>query len=235
MRTWRLDAVVVVAAACLSAGASDATAQSSPFLRAHRLEVNVGGLWLGGVDFGAANATLTRNQTPQAPYVLFKTESTLAAAAAAEARVGYHLTRLVAVEGAFVYSRPRLETAVSADVEGAPPVTATETLSQFLVDVSGVVHLPLHLGHAVPYVLGGAGYLRELHQADVLAETGHTWHVGGGVKIPLLVRRGFVRSLGLRLDGRAYFRSGGADLDRERPVRGTAAGGASLLIELGPG
>jgi hypothetical protein len=234
MRRWRFGAVAAVAA-CLCAGASDATAQPGPFLRAHRLEVNVGGLWLGGVDFGTADATLTRNQTPEAPYVLFTTASTLAAAPAAEARVGYHLTRMVAVEGAFVYARPRLETAVSADAEGAPGITATETLSQFLVDVSAVVHLPIHMGRAVPFVLGGAGYLRELHEANALAETGHTFHAGGGVKIPLLVRRGFVRSLGLRLDGRAYFRSGGADLDQGRPIRSTAAGGASLLVEFGPG
>jgi hypothetical protein len=113
-----------------------------------------------------------------------------------------------------------------------PSVTASETISLFLVDVSGVLHVPrARLGRAIPFVLGGAGYLREVHEGNVLVETGHTYHVGGGAKIPLSVRRGFVRSLGLRLDGRVYFRSGGADFDDGEPARAFGAAGASLMVE----
>ena len=183
--------------------------------------------------FGTMPASLTRNQTPPAPYTLFDDgEPARARRSAAEGRVGFHVTRTFAIEGAFVFSRPSLETAVSGDAEDVPAITATEQLSQFLVDVSAVLHLTgARLGRAVPFVLGGAGYLRELHEGDVLAETGHTWHVGGGLKMPLVVRRGFVRALGLRLDARVYFRQGGADLDEHEPTRAAAAGGASLFLE----
>ncbi len=196
------------------------------------LEVDIGAVWAAGVDFGSVDATLNANQTPPAPYTLFKTSSALSSAGEFEGRVGYQLTRMFSVEGAFVYARPALETAVSGDVEGVPATTARERLSEFLVDVSAVAHLQrVRLGRAVPFVLGGAGYLRELHEHDVLADTGYTYHLGGGLKVPLVVRRGFVRTIGLRIDALARFRSGGADLDRSKPIRTTGEAAASLMLQ----
>jgi hypothetical protein len=224
---------VALVALLWSASVPDARAQGTGrFLRPHALEVDLGGAWLGGVSFGTADAVLTRNQTPQAPYTLFSTSSRLEPALAAEGRVGFHLTSTFAIEGAFLFSRPSVETIVTGDVEGLPSVTASETLTQFLVDVSGVLHVRrLRFGRAIPFVLGGAGYLRELHEGEVLVESGHTYHLGGGAKIPLIRRRGFIRSLGVRLDGRVYFRSGGADLDEDAPARAFGAGGASAILE----
>jgi opacity protein-like surface antigen len=196
------------------------------------LEIDAGIVWAGGVDFGSIDATLQANQTPRAPYTLFKTSSTLSTTAGFEGRLSYHFTRTFSVEGAFAYSRPTLETEVSGDAEGVPATTARERLSRFLVDVSGVVHIRgVRLGRAVPFVLGGAGYLRELHEGDVLAETGHSYHAGGGLKIPFVVRRGFIRTIGLRGDARARFRSGGADLDRSKPIRTIGEAAASLMLQ----
>lgn len=218
--------------ALLGAFSGTAEAQGSPeFPRRHSLEIAVGGAFLGGVDFGSIDATLNANQTPRAPYTLFETSSALSHAAAFEGRVAYHFTRVFSLEGVFGYARPSIETTISGDVEGVPTTIARERLSQFVVDVSGVVHLRhVKTGRAVPFVFGGAGYLRELHEADLVGESGHTYHLGGGLKLPLLMRRGFVRSLGLRVDARALFRSGGADLDRSRPTRATGAAGASLIV-----
>lgn len=230
--TARLFRAAMLCAGLLAA-ASPAGAQAPPpFLRTHGIEIDFGGLWLGGIDFGGAGATLTRNQTPQAPYTLFETASRMTPVVGLETRLGFHLTRVLSVEAGLTYARPTLETTVSGDTEGAPPVDARETLSHFVIDVSGVLHLPrFRVGRAVPFVLGGAGYLRELHQDNVLVETGRQYHVGGGLKLPLVLRRGFIKSLGLRLEGRACFRTGGVDLDEDEPVRPTGAGGASLIVE----
>jgi hypothetical protein len=231
----RTPAFTVALALTLCAGlATEARAQAGQaFLRPHAIELNLGGAWLAGVDFGSTGATLTRNQTVGATYTLFSTASTLGAALGAEGRVGYHLTRSISVEGAFLFARPSLETAISGDAEGAPGITARETISRFLVDVSGVLHLrSLRIGRAVPFVLGGAGYLRELHEGQLLAETGHTYHLGAGAKWPLVTRRGVIRALGIRLDGRLYFRTGGADLDAGTPTRTMATAGATLIVEL---
>jgi hypothetical protein len=229
----RIAAAVLLAFASSGVFAAESRAQGEPpFLRSRAIEVDLGATWSSGVDFGTADATLTRNQSAQAAYTLFSTASTLGHAPGVEGRLGWHVTPTIAVEGAFLFSRPALETSISRDAEGAPSLTASETISQFLVDVSGVLHLrALRVKRAVPFVLGGAGYLRELHQGAALVETGHTYHVGGGAKMPLVTRRGFVRTLGLRLDGRLYFRSGGADLDDSRPTRTMALAGASLIVE----
>ena len=228
----RIVRMLACVAAVSAAAVPDVQGQGTgSFLGAHRLELDAGALWLGGVDFGTADATLTANQSARAGYTLFKTSSELAPTLGTEARLGFHVTRVFSVEAAFGYARPSLETRVSADVENAPATTATERLSQFSVDVSGVAHIwTLQLKSAVPFVVAGAGYLRELHAGNVIAESGHTYHVGGGMKLPFVVRRGFVRALGLRLDARAIFRSGGADLDASTPARVTGAGAASLLI-----
>jgi len=229
----RLSPILACVAIAIAAGAPRASAQGqAPFLRTHGVELDAGALWLGSVDFGTSDATLTANQSARAPYTLFKTSSSLRPAAGVEGRLGFHLTRVLGVEAAFGYAQPSLETTVTADVEGARDTTAREQLSQFAVDVSGVAHLwTLQFKRAVPFVLAGAGYLREVHAGNLLEESGHTYHVGGGVKLPLVVRRGFVRALGLRLDARAVFRSGGADLEASRPTRLSGAGGAGLLIE----
>ena len=229
----QLASMLACVAIASAAAAPRASAQAQgPFLRTHGVELDVGAAWLGGVDFGTIDATLTANQSARAPYTLFKTASSLSPAPGVGAQAGFHLTRVFSVEAAFGYARPSLETAVTADVEGAPDTTAREQLSQFVVDVSGVAHLwTLQVKRAVPFVLAGGGYLREVHAGNLLDDGGHTYHVGGGLKLPFLVRRGFVRTVGLRVDARAVFRSGGADLDPARPTRVTGAGRASLLVE----
>jgi hypothetical protein len=137
------------------------------------------------------------------------------------------------VEGGFSFARPRLETDVRADVENAPRVTAVESVSQYVVEGSGVFRLTRwHVGRGIPFVLGGAGYVRQLHDRDVLAESGTQYHAGGGLAFPLRERpRGLFRSLGLRFEGRVILRRGGADLDAGQPWR--ALGGATAALSLG--
>jgi hypothetical protein len=74
-------------------------------------------------------------------------------------------------------------------------------------------------GRTLPYVSGGAGYLRQLHEGRTVVEEGHVVHAGGGVKHWLVARdRGFVNGAGLRVDARLYLMSGGiAFEDRPRP------------------
>ena len=49
-----------------------------------------------------------------------------------------------------------------------PTSTIEENLSQYLFDGSALWHFGS--GRAVPFVFGGAGYMRELHDADALVE-----------------------------------------------------------------
>jgi hypothetical protein len=206
-------------------------AQPNPY-RARSFQASGGAAFLSGTDFGAASATLTGNQVPPTRYTLFEADSTLQSAPGVEARLGYMLTRTFGVEGALLYSRPRLETRLSGDVEGATPLTATNELSQYMLDVSAVLHLQrLRFGRAVPFVFGGAGYLRQLDEDRALVETGQTVHAGGGLTYVFRQRtRGFLRGLGVRADGRVYVRTGGFELNDEIDRRAFGTGGARFIV-----
>ena len=238
----RIVIVGLLAAAWLLAGAGDTLAQDAPGsrpapprppLRPGSIELDAGALWLSGIDFGSTTASILRNQTPATSYPLFKTASEMKPAPALEARLGWRVTRVLGIEGAFRYARPALETRISGDVENAVSVDATTDLSQYVAEVSGVVHLTLfRIGrYGSPFVLGGAGYMRELDDMKVLVETGWLYHAGGGFKYMYSERtRGLVRGLGIRGDARLYFRDGGYDLADSSELRRHFAGGASLIV-----
>jgi hypothetical protein len=224
-------AALALVLVCGAATALDAQSRTGPS-RSRSFQASVGALFLSGTDFGAASATLTNNQVPPTRYTLFQADSTLQPTPGLEARLGYMLTRTFGIEGALLYSRPRLETRLSADVEGATPLTATNELSQYMLDVSAVLHLPrLRFGGAMPFVLGGAGYLRQLDEDRALVETGQTVHAGGGLTYVFRQRtRGLVRGLGVRADGRLYVRTGGYELNDEISRRAFGTGGARFIV-----
>lgn len=197
-------------------------------------EVVLGGIWSDAYELGSSSATLTPNNGTSTPFTLFTSETELLESTGFEARVGYHATRVVAIEGGFSFTKPRAVASISEDAEGAPPAAAEERLSQYVVDGSLVVHLtPLAFasGRGLPFVSVGSGYLRQLHEGDFLVETGQVYHLAGGVK-HLFVRRadGFVSGLGARFDVRANVREGGFELEDERRTFGAASAGLVLLF-----
>lgn len=192
------------------------------------VELSAGVTLAGGMDLGARDAEETRNiNTGTGPFTLFATASRTAPAPAADLRVGVYVTRAISVEGGLQYARPRLITRLSGDAEQAPPLSAEETVSRYLASGSLVVHLPgltFAGGRGVPFVAGGGGYLRELHQQNEMMETGREYHAGGGVKLWM---GGARPRLGVRLEGGASSRAGGIDFRGGRRTMGTA--GAALV------
>ena len=113
-----------------------------------------------------------------------------------------------------------LRVSVTADAEGAPPVTVAERVDRYIVD-GGLVVLfeELRLARLVPFAVAGAGYLRQLHEGATLVEQSHVYHVGAGVKRVLMSRKGrLLDGIGLRGDVRAYvFGPGFTSDDSPRP------------------
>lgn len=170
-------------------------------------------LWLGTSTLGSSAATMTPDQG-QTRYTYFNTSASLQSVAGVDARLTYHVTSMFAVEGGFTYSHPGVALTVSGDAENTPGFTSTgERLSQYFLDAAALVDLrPLTFaeGRGRPFVEGGVGYLRQLHEGNVVAGTGQVYHTGGGVKYFVIARpRGFFKSFGFRFDARIYFRSGG--------------------------
>jgi hypothetical protein len=230
LAAWRRRARAGIAGLAALLAATPAGAQAPADPRPPRYEVGGGGLRAGGYSLGTSEATLTPNQ-PGPPFVLFRVSSEMEPAVGLETRIGYHLSRRITVEGGLQFSRPQVATSVGDDAEDAAPLVARERLSQYVIEGGvRVAVMRARFGRAAPFVTGGAGYLRQLHEGNTLVETGVVGYLGGGLLAPLVTRpRGFPRDLGLRADLRIYVRDSGFDFEENRRrTFGTA--GASLFV-----
>ncbi|MBI4262837.1 MAG: hypothetical protein HY657_00545 [Acidobacteria bacterium] len=185
--------------------AGSAAAQTPDQRPVRRLEIEAGGGWLAGAGLGSQDANLTANSPVRQPFRLFTTDTRVAGAPALLVRAGFALNRRFGVEGSVTLSRPQLRTSVSGDVEEASALAIVERVDQYFFEGSVVFMLEEWGmgGRTVPFVAGGAGYLRQLHEGLTVVEQGHVYHVGGGLKHWLVARdSGRIRALGLRADAR---------------------------------
>jgi hypothetical protein len=200
---------------------------TGPTPRAGSWEIGGGVAFVGGFDLGEAAAELTRNTTTGSdPFTLFVTDGRVGSVPGVHGRLAYYVSPNLALEGGVRFAQPVLSLDLSGDAEGAPDITAEETLNQYVFSGSALWHFgrPSPGTRAVPFIFGGAGYLRELHEGQELVETGIEYHAGAGVKFWFGNAR---RRLGLRGDAGMSLRDGGVDPDGGfRPV---PFGGASLV------
>ena len=221
----------VLTFALLVSSAAVALAQG-PSPRPRSFEASVGAIALGPVDFGSNRATLIANQANAPEVTFFNTATEIGTGVGFDGRLGFNITRALAVEGGLVWTRATVESRITSDVEGIPDVTATQDLDTYFVEGSAVWHLTQLTvgGRLLPFVAGGAGYLRQLDDEKLLTDDpGLVYHAGGGVKALFWQRRrGFIRGLGMRGDARVYFLTSGLELDdrRERQTRWAISGSA---------
>jgi len=219
-----MSGVVLWAAAVTSASAQVWAGSDVP----HRgsWEISGGAAWSSGFDLGDRAAQETRNPgTGSGVFNLFETSSRVGSATGGHARVGAYLSRSLAVEAGVQYLRPVVSTRISGDFEEAVDLTATETLTRYVFDGSLVLHidgLKFAGGRGVPFIMGGGGYVRELHTRNELIETGSEVHAGTGFK--LWFGRG-ARRFGVRADVGVSRRNGGFDFsdgNRTLPIAGAS-------------
>lgn len=201
-------------------------------------EISASALWSGSSSIGSSDANLLSNNSSGTAYRLFTASGSFDAAVGFEARAGYHISRVFAVEGGLTFSRPTVSLTIANDVENGSGFTAPgETISQFFFDASLVVYpwARPRSGGWRPFAEVGAGYLTQLHgQSSAFSsyatkDTGQVYHVGGGARYFFGSRpSGALRALGLRFDARYYFRNGGFSFDGTHSQTFTA--GAGLVI-----
>jgi opacity protein-like surface antigen len=229
-RPWLWMAMLVIGVP------ATARAQQTAAPRPRSFELSVGGIAVGAIDFGAATASLIANQSGASESTLFRTTSTIGTGLGLDARAAFNITRALAVEGGFVWTRATLESRITSDVEGIPNTTVAQDLDTYFIEASAVWHLrglSFAGGRVLPFVAGGAGYLRQLDEDAMLTtqDSGRVYHAGGGLKYFFMQRRrGFIRGMGLRTDARLYVRSGGVELDQDTTRRKQWAVAASLLV-----
>lgn len=204
---------------CLSAGV--AQAQEAPALPAHRLVLDGGVVWAGGYSIGEVDAELRSNATGSTPppFTLFSAASRVGGVSSINARIGFTLTSQLMVEGGGWFGMPRVLTEISRDTETTAQELEGEQLNQYVIDGAVVWHLPLRIGPRLrPFLVGGAGYLRQLHEERTMVETGQIYYGGMGARYWFRGGIGTARSFGLRADLRANLRRGGIDFENQNRV-----------------
>ena len=212
-------AAALVAAVTL-APLSGAVAQGRPAPAIRWVEVDTGGGLLGGVALGTVDANLRANERTEQPHRLFTSEHRFDRAGQFQVRASRPWGARWAIEGGVTVSHPVLRADVRDDVEGAPAITIIETLDQYFFEAGVAFAIDeLRVGRLQPFVTGGAGYLRQLHEGQTVIEHGQLFQAGGGVKYPFVSRAsGLIRSAGIRGDVRAYLLRGGVEVEgRPKP------------------
>jgi len=191
--------------------------------REGRLEIAASVGMAGNHDLGTEKAVESGNGVPVGSDVtLFQAATSLERGPLFEGRVAWHLTRAFAVEGTFGMVRTHLRTSITNDFEQASPIVSTSRLTQYTAEGGVVWHLNrLRFAHGRvrPFVTGGGGYLRQLHDGATLVETGKSAFAGGGLKVRLHESAGrrpsLLKALGLRVDARLNATHGGFDIDED--------------------
>lgn len=190
------------------------------------LETGGGIVWSAGYDAGTRSATETPNTTGGAgPFTLFQTDSRLASAVGVAAHAGVYLGPRVSVEGLFQFSRPSLRTNLTTDFEDAAPLEAGEVVSSYLLGGSVLYHFGT--GRLVPFVIGGGGYLRQLHEDNAEVLTGTDVHGGAGLKYWFGTA---ARRVGLRIDAQASARSKSVAFEQKRRILPVLGAGIVYLF-----
>jgi hypothetical protein len=158
------------------------------------------------------------------PFRLFSTSSDFEPTIGFNVRLSARLIGKFRVEGTFSYSRPTLATTTSSDVEGAASTNSTERVRQFQIE--GGLLIPLVGGpdsRAFPFASVSAGYLRQLHEGETLAETGASGALGAGFYY-FLTRSTSARAAGLRGEIKAVTHSPHLSFDDKLHVAPSLAG-----------
>lgn len=189
----------------------------------------LGGIF-GGGDLGDGKAIMLANDVPTSEKTsLFRTSARIDRAPVIEGRVGVRVWRGFWVEGGLGYARPTFAIDISGDVEGAPAVTASSTLTQVVADVA--LQHRWDGARVHPFVMGGAGYLRHLDEPRMTAETGWLAYGGGGLLMPVAPGSiGFWRHVALRADVRLVWLRDGMILNEQRTPTITAIGGVVVGV-----
>ena len=211
MSAARRIAGAAIAILCSAPQADAQTSLAAPGPK--RFTVSAGLIANGGYELGDRNAELRGNSgTGATTFTLFHADGAMERVAGFEARFAYALSRALSIEVGGTTSRPDVNVTIEQDVESSGTTLVAETLSQYSVDVGGLFKLPWprQTPRLQPYVIGGAGYLRQLHEDRLLVETGHTIFGGGGVQYAFRTR-GY--PLGVRAEARLVRRVGGIDFE----------------------
>ena len=191
-------------------------------------------LWQGGFDLGTVNAELpaqSDHRNGSAGSVHRRQQRWARESAFRVASPAYLSTHL-AIEGGVRVTRPKLDIKLSADFESAPDQTATETLTQYVIDGSAVLNLaPFHQWPSRAVHCRG----RRLHPRSPRGQRAdrdrdRVSRPRGNQVVVLAIGR---HRLGIRGEGGFSIRDGGFDFRDERRTVPIATAGLVYIFDSG--
>jgi hypothetical protein len=206
----------------LIAAPAAATAQTREL---SRVEAAVGVLWTGAstVSTRDANETSGAGNT----FRLFASRMDLASAPGLEGRLAIRLTPRLQVEGLGSFAKPRLETRIANDFEGAAAARLREQTLQ--ITIQAAANFNLSRSGSGLFLTAGGGYLRQLHEGHTVVATGQSYFGGGGWRVYTGgSESGLFKAVGMRADARAVVQSGGVAPDGGTHI--APAAGVSLFL-----
>jgi hypothetical protein len=191
-----------------------------------RVEISGGVGWMGATDLGSVAAQLAGNGVPSGtPVTLFEADSRIESGPRLDGRLAWRWTRMLAFEGAVAVTRTHVRTETRNDFEQAAPSTSTEQFTEYAIEGGVVVQLAKLAfagGRVRPFITGGGGYLRQVHEDATVIEIGRVGFAGGGVTYALRQRSRGLKTLGVRGDVRVNVRSGGLEIASDSGATGGA-------------
>lgn len=200
--------VPAVVVACVLVPPAPALAQARPS-SSPRIEVGGGGGVIGGIDLGGREATLLSNDATGTPFRLFATDTRVRPAAHVEVRLGYRVSPRLTADARLTVSRPELRVSLSGDAENAAAVDATNNLTEYVLEGGAMWRLASDARRRwIPFVSGGAGVVRHVHDGRALVEDAAEGYAGGGA-LYTFGPSSTVRRTGIRFDLRVQMLHGG--------------------------
>ena len=142
--------------------------------------------WLGGYAIGDATAELRGNGTGATtpPFTLFTADSRIRRPPRRSCESVSLSRRSSRSKAARAFAHPRIGVSDCGDPEAAAQDLPGEELQQYVFDGGADLAAADRPGRAAGArsCLGGAGYLRQLHEDRTLAETGQIYYAGGGAR-----------------------------------------------------
>jgi hypothetical protein len=181
-----------------------------------RVEVSGGFRGVAPVRFDPAAATETT--FGGGVLTVFETRSRLGTSAGGVARVGVRLGSSWWLESGLAVSGTGLETHVIRDRDTGA-TTLRESLTQYVVEGAVLRRIERgRTGRVEPFLAGGGGFIRQLHDGRTFAESGWSAHVGGGLHYLFSRSPTSSRPTGLRFDVRGMLLPSSVALDGRNHV-----------------
>jgi len=224
---WRTRGLYLLVAGLFLGLPGTVHAQGTRVASVPRFDLTVGGGVVSGMSVGESEANLRANAATLQDYRLFSTETTLRPAPSVDLRFAGGITGRLAVEGQVLFGRPELETAITNDVELSSAVTVSERITQVLFGGGLRVRLDniQRQDRTMPYVSGGAGVMRQMHEDGATAESGPVFYVGGGVRHTLGGSPARPGRSGLRADVQLLMVKSGLSFDDTLTPQVSVSGG----------